>query len=80
MLGRETLIVVLRLEAGHEFSESLKSEIIARNRQVPDFKRVGGYLIWDNDFPRTASMKIKRAILAEEIGKGRDRESAVIEL
>src|SRR6266567_2835618 len=80
MLGRETLILVLRLEAGHEFSESLKSEIIARNRRLPDFKRVGGYLLWDNDFPRTASMKIKRAILAEEIGKNRDRESAVIEL
>src|SRR5438270_6091529 len=80
MLGRETLILVLRLEAGHEFSESLKSEIIARNRRLPDFKHVGGYLLWDNDFPRTASMKIKRAILAEEIGKNRDRESAVIEL
>jgi len=80
MLGRETLILVLRLEAGHEFSESLKSEIIARNRRLPDFKRVGGYLLRDNDFPRTASMKIKRAILAEEIGKNRDRESAVIEL
>ncbi len=80
MLGRETLILVLRLEAGHEFSESLKSEIIARNRRLPDFKRIGGYLIWDNDFPRTASMKIKRAILAEEIGKSRDPESTVIEL
>jgi len=79
-LGAETLILVLRLEAGHEFPESLKSEIIARNRRLPDFKRVGGYLLWDNDFPRTASMKIKRAILAEEIGKNRDRESAVIEL
>src|SRR5438128_10254982 len=79
-LGKETLILVLRLEAGHEFSESLKSEIIARNRRLPDFKRVGGYLLWDNGFPRTASMKIKRAILAEEICKNHDRESAVIEL
>src|SRR5439155_691990 len=41
---------------------------------------VNGYLLWDNDFPRTASMKIKRAILAEEIGKSRDPESTVIEL
>src|SRR2546423_2057143 len=79
-LGAETLILVLRLEAGHEFPESLKSEIIARNRQLLDFKRIGGYLLWDNDFPRTASMKIKRAILAEEIGKSRDPESTVIEL
>jgi len=79
-LGAETLILVLRLEAGHEFPESLKSEISARNRQLLDFKRIGGYLLWDNDFPRTASMKIKRAILADDIGKSRDPESTVIEL
>ncbi len=30
---------------------------------------MGGYLVWEKDFPRTASMKIKRQILAEEIGK-----------
>jgi len=78
--GREMLVLILRLEAGQEFSDDLKNEIIARNRQLPDFKRVGGYSIWDQDFPRTASMKIKRTVLAEEIGKGRNFESAVIEL
>jgi hypothetical protein len=44
-----------------------------------DFKRVGGYLIWSNDFPRTASMKIKRQTLAEDIGKSMDR-SAIVSL
>src|SRR5215467_741544 len=78
--GREMLVLILRLEAGQEFSDDLKNQIIARNRQLPDFKRVGGYSIWDQDFPRTASMKIKRTVLAEEIGKGRNFESAVIEL
>jgi long-chain acyl-CoA synthetase len=43
-------------------------ELSARNRRLPDFKRVGGYLIWEKDFPRTASMKIKRQALAEEVG------------
>ena len=78
-LGGEKLILVLRLEQGQEFNETLKDEINARNRRLPDFKRVSGYLIWDRDFPRTASMKIKRTVLAEEIGKRTDR-TAVVEL
>jgi long-chain acyl-CoA synthetase len=68
-LGHEMLVLVVRLEQGQEFTPALKEEIIARNRRLPDFKRVGGYLVWDKDFPRTASMKIKRTFLAEEIGR-----------
>jgi len=79
-LGRETLVLVLRLDQNQEFDERLKAEIVARNRKLPDFKRAGGYLIWDEDFPRTASMKIKRTLLAEEIGKRLDRATAVVEL
>ena len=75
--------LVLRLEPGQkanqEFNEALKQEIIARNRRLPDFKRVGGYLVWEKDFPRTAAMKIKRAVLAEEIRKILSR-AAVVEL
>ena len=83
-LGHEMLILVLRLEPGQdgqasEFSESLKQEIIARNRRLPDFKRVGGCLDWEKDFPRTAAMKIKRLVLAEEIRKTLSR-AAVVEL
>jgi len=78
-LGREMLVVVLRLEEGEEFSSALKDEMVSRNRRLADFKRVGGYLVWEKDFPRTASMKIKRAMLAEEIGKSRER-TAVNEL
>src|SRR6266851_2919316 len=78
-LGREMLVIALRLEEGQEFASALKDEIVSRNRRLPDFKRVGGYLVWEKDFPRTASMKIKRAVLAEEIGKSRER-TAVSEL
>jgi long-chain acyl-CoA synthetase len=77
--GREMLVMVLRLEEGQEFTTTLKDEIISRNRRLPDFKRVGGYLVWEKDFPRTASMKIKRVMLAEEIRKSRER-SVVTEL
>jgi len=78
-LGREMLVIVLRLEEGQEFTSALRDEIVSCNRRLPDFKRVGGYLVCEKDFPRTASMKIKRAVLAEEIGKSRER-NAVCEL
>jgi hypothetical protein len=55
----------------------LREETLARNRRLADFKRVGGYLLWDKDFPRTASLKIKRGELAAEIGAGATRAGVV---
>jgi len=75
--GREMLVLVLRLEQNQSFDSKLLEDVSARNRRLPDFKRVGGYMIWEKDFPRTASMKIKRQVLAEEIGSSVDRSSVV---
>ena len=72
-LGRESLVLVLRFEQNQRVDKALLEEIAARNRRLPDFKRVGAYLVWDKDFPRTASMKIKRQVLAEDIGKSVER-------
>jgi long-chain acyl-CoA synthetase len=79
-LGREMLVIVLRLEPNQEFGDALREELNLRNRRLPDFKRVGGYVLWNKDFPRTASMKIKRAALAEELGKALDRATEVVAL
>jgi long-chain acyl-CoA synthetase len=76
-LGNEMLLLVVRLEPNQQFDGALLDEINERNRRLPDFKRLGGYLIWERDFPRTASLKIKRTVLAEEIGKTMDRAAAV---
>jgi long-chain acyl-CoA synthetase len=76
-LGDEKLVVALRLEQNQKFDDKLLEEITARNRRLPDFKRLSAYLIWEKDFPRTASMKIKRQLLAEDIGKSVGRETMV---
>ncbi len=76
-LGGEILVLVLGLEQNQKFDSKLLEDIMARNRRLPDFKRVGSYLIWEKDFPRTASMKIKRQILAEEIGRTVERSAMV---
>ena len=76
-LGRESLVIVLRLEPNQTFDTVLQEDFASRNRRLPDFKRVGRYMIWEKDFPRTASMKIKRQALAEEIAKTVEREAAV---
>jgi acyl-coenzyme A synthetase/AMP-(fatty) acid ligase len=73
------LVLLLRLEQNQEFTDALKEDIVTRNRRLPDFKRVGGYLLSSKDFPRTASMKIKRTVLAEEIRPILGR-AAVVEL
>jgi len=76
-LGQEMLVLVLRLDQNQKFDSALLAELVKRNRQLPDFKRLGGYLVWEKDFPRTASMKIKRLALAEEIRKSIERSAVV---
>ena len=76
-LGKEMLVLVLRLDPGQQFSDELRERIVERNRRLPDFKRVGSYLIWNKDFPRTASMKIKRTMLAEELRQSLGRDAVV---
>jgi len=76
-LGNEMLVLAVRLEQNQEFDDKLREEISARNRRLADFKRVGGYLPWEKDFPRTASLKIKRGELADDIRNVKARESVV---
>ncbi len=71
------LVLVVRLEQGQQFDDRLREEMVTRNRRLADFKRVGGYLVWEKDFPRTASLKIKRGELAAEIGAGTVRAGVV---
>ncbi len=79
MLG-EKLVIALRLNESQEFNDELRADLVRRNNELLNFKRIGGYVVWDSDFPRTASMKIKRFALAEEIRRRFDRQKALKEL
>ena len=66
MVG-EQLILVIHLEPGQPFTEDLRRDITMRNARLLNYKRIHGILVFDEDFPRTASLKIKRNILAERL-------------
>ena len=44
-----------------------QAALTQRNRRLPDFKRLSGVLVWDEEWPLTASMKVKRGVLADRI-------------
>jgi len=78
-LSGEKLVIVLHPEAGQAISEDLVLNLASRNRRLLNYKRISGYLAWERDFPLTASLKIKRGELAEQIRANFDR-SAVVSL
>ncbi len=76
MVG-EQLVMVIRPESGQPVGELTATALAERNRRLLNYKRVSGYVIWDAEFPRTASLKIKRAELAEQIRKTVGREAVL---
>jgi len=65
----EQLALVLHLEIGQQYSDELRREINARNNRLLNYKRIHGIVLFDQDFPRTASLKIKRNVLAEALAQ-----------
>jgi long-chain acyl-CoA synthetase len=78
MVG-EKLVLVLHLEQGQQFTEELRRDINARNNRLLNYKRIHGAVLVDEDFPRTASLKIKRNVLAERLAS-LDGATAVLPL
>jgi acyl-coenzyme A synthetase/AMP-(fatty) acid ligase len=78
-MAGERLVLVLHLEPGQQYTEELRRDINARNHRLLNYKRIHGVVLLDEDFPRTASLKIKRNMLAERLAK-LDSASAVLPL
>jgi long-chain acyl-CoA synthetase len=72
----EQLVLVLHPESGQSLDGELRREINERNNRLLNYKRVHGVVLWNGDFPRTASLKIKRNVLAGQIAQ-MDRAAAI---
>lgn len=75
----EQLVLAIHLEQNQILTDELRREISARNGRLLNYKRIHGVILVNGDFPRTASLKIKRNVLAERLA-GLDRASAVLPL
>ncbi|MFO1464242.1 MAG: AMP-binding protein [bacterium] len=75
-LGGEKLVVVLRPKRA-PVADPMLEDLRRRNRSLADFKRVSGYVEYNQEFPRTSSMKIKRQQLAQEIRAVLDRRTGM---
>jgi acyl-coenzyme A synthetase/AMP-(fatty) acid ligase len=75
----EQLLLILHLEQGQTLTNELRVDISNRNNRLLNYKRVHGLVLLNEDFPRTASLKIKRNILAERLAQ-LDRVSAILPL
>ena len=71
----EQLVLVVHPDPTRNVNGTIRTELERRNQSLLPYKRVSGYVLWSEDFPRTASLKIKRNILAEEIGRQLDRSA-----
>ena len=78
MVGEE-LVMVVHSEPGQNPSDGLRTAVAERNGKLLPYKRISGYVVWEEDFPRTASLKIKRGILAEQI-RGRLERDRILPL
>jgi long-chain acyl-CoA synthetase len=76
MVG-EQLVIAVHPEAGQAIDDALRTDIAARNRRLLNFKRISGIVPWERDFPRTAALKIKRNVLAEEIRQALGRAAVI---
>ncbi len=80
-LEDEHLVAVIRPRRGNGIAaptpDALVAQLSAKNQRLPDFKRVRGVLFWNDPFPRTASMKVKRDALAEALRERAGQQALV---
>jgi long-chain acyl-CoA synthetase len=65
-LGAEQLTLVVRPKPGQSH-RGLLAAVAEANKRLADYKRIAAYVVWEQEFPRTASMKIKRQQLAQQL-------------
>src|SRR5215470_17774523 len=75
----EQLFIAIHLDQNQQLTDELRNEIAQRNSRLLNYKRVHGVVVFSEDFPRTASLKIKRNDLATRLAQ-LDRDHAILPL
>jgi len=73
----EQLVMIVHPPDGATVSDGIVAGLADCNRRLANYKRITGYVPWNRDFPRTASMKIKRSELAGQIQHTLARDAVV---
>lgn len=61
-LQSEELIAVLRIKGNYDVALGVKN-FQQKNNSLPEYKRISSYFLLDEEFPKTATLKIKRPAL-----------------
>jgi hypothetical protein len=72
--------MALRLKPEQSLDAAFLQRVQELNRTLAAHKRLSGLVLTSVEFPRTASQKIKRELLARELAKAMPRESAITAL
>ncbi len=75
-LGSESLVAVIRPSVDADVA-ALTDALKARARTLPEHKRIGAVVAVMDAFPRTASMKLKREVLAETLRTTQSPDAAI---
>jgi long-chain acyl-CoA synthetase len=76
----DRLVLVVRPKKQAHSDTGFEEHIKQVNRSLDQYKRIGGYLVWEEPFPRTASLKVKRESLADTLRVGGSTPAQVVPL
>ena len=76
----ERLLLVIGTSTAGASVEDVRRAARARNHALPEARRVRGMIVVGQDFPRTASLKVKRDALVEHLRKTIDLQKDVVDL
>lgn len=66
-MAGEALVAVVRPERGADLTAAAVDEIRRRNRELAEYRRLRGTVVWTGPFPLTSSHKVRRDELAGQL-------------
>jgi long-chain acyl-CoA synthetase len=74
-LSSEQLVLVVRPKVGVQVDDTFLAAVRALNQKLSEYKRVHALLVTNEEFARTASQKVKREALAQQLAAKHPRSA-----